>query len=102
MHTENGNPVSAERSKTGGAPNNDLYLQDSAEKMHISREHFQIEQRSDGGFELVDRGSACGTRVGKRIISGGGRGGRGELKHGDTIAIGLNASPYVFRFVVQD
>ncbi len=102
MHIEDGNQVSAERRRTGAAPNNDLYLQDSAEKMQISREHFQIEQRADGGFELVDRGSACGTRVGKRTIPGGDRGGRCELKHGDTIAIGLNASPYVFRFVVQD
>jgi hypothetical protein len=102
MHIKAGNQVSAERSKTGAAPNNDLYLQDNAEKMQISREHFQIEQRADGGFDLVDRGSACGTRVGKRTIPGGDRGGRCELKHGDTITIGIKSSPYVFRFVVQD
>ena len=101
MHIENGNPVAAERRKTGAPPNNDVYLQDSAEKLQISREHFQIEQRSDGGFELVDRGSACGTCVGNRTISGGEKGGRCELKPGDAITIGIKSSPYVFRFVVQ-
>jgi hypothetical protein len=102
MHIEDGSRVSTERRRTGAAPNNDLYLQDSAEKMQISREHFQIEQRADGGFDLVDRGSACGTRVGNRAISGGNNGGRCELKHGDAITLGIKSSPYVFRFVVQD
>jgi hypothetical protein len=99
IHIKDGNEISAERRRTGAAPNNDLYLQDSAEKMQISREHFQIEQRADGGFDLVDRGSACGTRVGNKTIRGGGR---CELKQGDTITIGIQSSPYVFRFVVQD
>jgi len=102
IRIEGGTAVIAERRRTGAPPNNDAYLQDTEEKMQISREHFQIEQRADGGFELVDRGSACGTSVGNRSIPGGDKGGRCELKHGDCITIGIKSSPYVFRFEVQD
>ena len=44
---------------------NDVYLLEvhSSEGFHISREHFLIE-RTDSGFVLVDRNSACGTWVG--------------------------------------
>jgi hypothetical protein len=99
MHIEDGNHGKTERRRTGAPPNNDVYLQDTGEKLQISREHFQIEPRADGGFDLLDRGSACGTCVGNRTISSGGR---CELKPGDAITIGIHSSPYVFRFVVQD
>jgi predicted component of type VI protein secretion system len=102
MHSEGANQVITERRRTGAPPNNDVYLLDTTEKLQISREHFQIEQRADGSFELVDRGSACGTRVGNRAIFDGDKGGRCELKPGDSITLGINSSPYVFRFVVQD
>jgi len=91
-----------ERNKSIAAPNNDLYLLDSLKKLHISREHFQIETRPGGGYDLVDRNSACGTVVGKKVVGGGDKGGRCTLISGDTITIGTKSSPYIFRFLVKD
>lgn len=99
LHIEDGYQATIERGRERAHPNNDMYLQDTTAMVQISREHIQIELRADGGFELVDRGSTCGTRVGARAISGGGR---CRLKHGDVITLGIKSSPYMFRFVVQD
>ena len=93
----------SERRKKNTTPNNDLYLIDtSSKKLHISRAHFQIEARPDGGYDLVDRKSACGTIVGKKVVGGGDKGGRCALTPGDTITIGTKYSPYIFRFMVED
>ena len=91
-----------ERRKNNTTPNNDLYLLDTAKRLHISRAHFQIEIRPEGGYELVDRESACGTIVGKKAIGGGDKGGRCILNPGDIITIGTKLSPYIFRFMVED
>jgi hypothetical protein len=91
-----------ERHKSNTSPNNDLYLLDALKKLHISREHFQIETRPDGGYDLVDRNSACGTLVGKKAVGGGDKGGRCTLVSGDNITIGTKSSPYIFRFLVKD
>ena len=91
-----------ERHKSNVAPNNDLYLLDASKKLYISREHFQIETRPDGGYDLVDRNSACGTHVGNKVVGGDDKGGRCTLIPGDTITIGTKSSPYIFRFLVKD
>ncbi len=92
-----------ERQKSNSAPSNDLYLLDTfSNKLHISRAHFQIETLPEGGYDLVDRESACGTLVGKKNIGGGDKGGRCTLISGDIITIGTKLSPYIFRFMVEE
>jgi pSer/pThr/pTyr-binding forkhead associated (FHA) protein len=80
-----------------GPPNNDLYLVDGGQLLNISREHFQIEKAADG-YVLVDRGSACGTRVNDELVGSGDTGGRCILRDGDVIAAGTKGTPYQFRF----
>lgn len=81
-------------------PNNDLYLLDGGELLHVSREHCQIERTADG-FLLVDRGSACGICVGP-VHAGGGHSAAHpslQLRDGDTIGIGTTATPYLYTFI---
>jgi len=78
-------------------PNNDLYLIDRGKRLYVSREHFQIEKTPQGGYELVDRGSTCGTLVDGHLVGGEGRGGRCELKDGSIIGVGGADSPLTFR-----
>jgi len=77
---------------------NELYLLDRNRVKHISREHFQIELGEDGGYAVVDRGSACGTIVGERNIGGRRERGRCRLADGNVIVVGMAQSPYVFQF----
>jgi pSer/pThr/pTyr-binding forkhead associated (FHA) protein len=91
-----------ERPRLGGRePNNDLYLLDSIQPLHISREHLLIKPEKNG-FVLVDRGSACGTLVNDVSIGGGDAGGSVPLKDGDTIAIGTATSPYRYAFITLE
>ena len=46
-----------ERRKLTGTPNNDLYLIDNGKFLNVSREHFQIDKKEDGTYEL------CGKKV---------------------------------------
>ena len=81
---------------------NDLYLLDepqSADLLHISREHFAIEY-ADDQFFLIDRGSVCGTIVAGKQVGGDRTRGRTELRSGDELIVGTAASPYVFRFEI--
>lgn len=80
------------------APNNDLYLVDAGPRLHISREHLQIE-RTEDGYLLVDRGSACGTSVGGVRVGAGAARTSVQLKDGDTIAIGTESTPFLYRFI---
>ncbi len=82
-------------------PNNDLYLMDRCQRLNISREHFQIEKNA-AGYRLVDRGSACGTKVEGVKVGGGNNGGSVELQDGDVIAVGAAGTPYLFRFITFD
>jgi pSer/pThr/pTyr-binding forkhead associated (FHA) protein len=93
---------SIERRESSAAPTNDLYLLDTGEKLNVSREHFQIEQEPDGGYVLVDRGSACGTIVDDQPVGGHDEGGRCPLKNGSTIRVGVRSSPYLFEFVIPE
>ncbi len=90
-----------ERRKLAGPPNNDLYLPDVGPVINVSRQHLQIESLPDGGYALVDRGSACGTIVGNQAIGGGDAGGRCALADGNVIVIGTSDSPFAFKFVLR-
>lgn len=97
-HLAGATPETSERREVVGRPNNDLYVKDMGKPLNVSREHFQIEENSDGSYELVDRGSACGTVVGGYIVGGDYTGGRCTLKFGDDIIVGTPQSPIVFKF----
>lgn len=91
-----------ERPKKGNSkPNNDLYLVDRGHRMNISREHFLIECR-DGKYFLVDRGSACGTKVKGKNVGGDDSGGAVEIEDGDVIGVGAIGTPYIYQFILFD
>ena len=87
--------------KDDSPPSNDLYLIDRGHCLNISREHFEIVI-SDGGYTLIDRGSACGTKIDGRNIGGDDQGGSAKLQDGDEIAVGAVGTPYIFRFISFD
>jgi len=102
VRTIEGKEVKTERSKLDGRDsNNNLYLIDICRPRHISREHFQIEVDSSG-YILIDRGSACGTAVGRTKIGGHDNGGGARLNDGDIIAVGAKGTPYLFKFIVLE
>ncbi len=83
-------------------PLNDLYLfEPQSFQLHISREHFAIEL-FDAHYVVVDRGSACGTMVGRRPIGVNAAITDTGLNDGDLIVVGSAASPYVFRFELSE
>jgi len=91
---------SAEKRSRSQPPNNDIYLIDRGELLNISREHCQIEQMADDAFEVLDRGSTCGTVVDGQEIGGDKAVSRCALKPGSTIVLGMADSPFVFEFAV--
>lgn len=88
-----------EHSKLIFPPNNDLYLIDQGKFLSVSREHFQIDKKGDGTYELVDRGSTCGTIVNNKVVGGHDRGGSCLLQDGDVIVVGTPRSTFVFKFL---
>src|SRR6185436_2752333 len=79
-----------ERPRRGDSvPTNELYLADAGEELQISREHFRIE-RTAAGYQLVDRGSVCGTSVAGNWIGSEEKGGTLPLRDGDEIRIGVD------------
>ena len=80
---------------------NDLYLVDQGDFLNISREHLHIDQKGSG-YILVDRGSACGTRVENVTVGGDDAGGVSPLDDGDVIALGVKGTPYIYRFISFD
>ena len=96
--------------RVGAAPSlNDLYLLEATSTAHrISREHFFIQQIGEA-FEIVDRGSTCGTLVRSQrtseetwlMIGGAHRENRAPLFDGDIIVVGGPHSPYQFQFTVS-
>lgn len=78
-------------------PNNDLYLVDHGQLLNISREHLLIDVVGSS-FVLVDRGSACGTKINDEPIGGEDQGGTRSLNDGDIITVGTMDSPYRYRF----
>jgi hypothetical protein len=98
----NGRLESIERpKKDNSSPSNDLYLVDRGQRLNISREHFEI-RCEESGYSLVDRGSACGTRVAGSTIGGDDHGGIAPLRDGDIIAVGIVDTPYTYRFITFD
>lgn len=95
----NGKIIPSERQKiSNGKPNNDIYLVDHGRFLQISRQHLQIE-KTETGYTVIDRGSACGTIVNTAKIGGEDRGGTCDLQDGDIIKIGTENSPYLFQFI---
>jgi len=86
------------RRRADSIQNNDLYISEPGSLLNVSREHFQIEARN-GGFYLVDRGSACGTLVEGVSVGGDRAGGERALASGDVIIVGTSASRHAFKFV---
>lgn len=83
--------------QAGEKPNNDFYLVDDGELLHISREHFQIEKKGEKYF-LRDRNSTCGTAINDIKIETLEK--VQEIKDGDIITIGCNHSPYKYQLIV--
>jgi len=90
----------AEKRKPTNRPNNDLYLEEDAEFINVSREHFQIV-REGAGFALEDRGSTLGTLVEGLRVGGEKKGGRVALHDGDVIFVGGSVSPHAYKFRVR-
>jgi pSer/pThr/pTyr-binding forkhead associated (FHA) protein len=97
-----GEVILQERHKLSGKePNNDVYLLDNGEYLQISREHCSIIKTEDG-FMLQDRGSACGSMVNQFAIGGDDHDGAIALKDGDTITLGSKESPFKYKFIVLE
>lgn len=94
--------ASAERRLRGTPPLNDLFLLEASEpgRVHISREHFEID-RVGADLVLTDRESACGTTVGELTL-GGSSTREAVLKDGDIIVLGSSRSPYRYQFRLAD
>lgn len=88
------------RSDASASPSNDLYLLDHGHRLNVSRSHFHIDKTEDG-YCIVDRESACGTIVGEMSIGGTDKGGKASLASGDVIVVGTSQSPFVFRFRIE-
>lgn len=97
-----GGLFSRERRNAAMEPNNDLYVKDTGRLKNVSREHLQIEQRDDGGYRVLDRGSACGTIVGNTRIGGHRQRQAQPLEDGNVIILGTSESPFVLKFVLVD
>ena len=94
-----GTTVLSERQKiSNGKPNNDIYLVDNGHFLQISRQHLQIE-KTEIGYVVTDRGSACGTIINTKKIGSEDKGGSTMLKDGDIIKIGAEDSHYLFQFI---
>jgi len=97
-----GEVILQERHKLSGQePNNDVYLLDNGEYLQISREHCSIVKTEDG-FILQDRGSACGSIVNDSTIGGDDHDGTTPLQDGDIITLGSKESPYKYKFIVLE
>lgn len=86
-----------DRRKPGRAPNNDLYLAETVERLNVSREHFQIDHNGSQ-YILLDRQSTCGTIVEGTVVGGRNTGGAAPLRDGDVIIVGTSGSCFVFKF----
>lgn len=99
VETQDGKILLSERPKAStGEPNNDIYLIDHGRFLQISRQHLQIE-KTETGYTISDRGSACGTIINTHKIGGEDRSGSYELNDGDIVKIGAEDSPYLFQFI---
>jgi len=91
-----------ERPRRGNSmPTNELYLADAGEQLQISREHFRIEHAAPG-YQIVDRGSVCGTSVAGKWIGSEEKGGIAPLCDGDEIRIGVDPTPFRYTFITLE
>jgi pSer/pThr/pTyr-binding forkhead associated (FHA) protein len=89
-----------DRRRRAGQPTNELYLTETSEPFHVSREHLQI-QYNGTRYVLIDRQSDRGTIVEGAVIGGGKRGGAVQLNDGDVIIVGGSRSPFVLKFCLR-
>jgi pSer/pThr/pTyr-binding forkhead associated (FHA) protein len=89
------------RRRPDSVPNNDLYLLELGHVLNVSREHFLIDYR-DGGYVLVDRGSACGTLVEGVQVGEKRSGGTVPLHNNDVIIVGTSVSDFIFKFMIRE
>jgi hypothetical protein len=94
-----GRRFSLERREGDTSPRNDLFLNDRGSRLHVSREHLQIDVTAGGEVRVYDLGSICGTRVDGHAIGGKAGPGSVPLKNDSEIVIGTSSSPY--RFAVR-
>jgi pSer/pThr/pTyr-binding forkhead associated (FHA) protein len=90
--------LSPRNSDVGATPTNDLYICETGEVLHVSREHFLIDYDPTGGFILVDRNSLNGTIVEGRCVGGDRSGGEARLQDHSVIVVGGPTSPFIFKF----
>ena len=90
----------AERRDGATPPSSDLYLADTGKRLQVSRDHFRIDCKDDGSYELVDTGSTCGTIVDGEVLGGNREGGRRGLASGSRITVGTRESRLIYEFVV--
>lgn len=87
------------RSKTR-RPSNDLYIRDSNPSLHLSAQHFAINN-VEGVISLEDLGSETGTIVEGLPVGRGGFFRKVGLHHADVIIAGPSMSPFVFKLLIQ-
>jgi hypothetical protein len=97
-----GRAVAPDRRGRAAPPSNEFYLRDAGRSLFISREHVLIDRAAQGGYLIRDRGSACGTLVGSRILGGGRHAGACPLADGNVVVLGTAESPYAWQFLVGE
>jgi pSer/pThr/pTyr-binding forkhead associated (FHA) protein len=100
LGTDDRPPNPGKERRHAGLSVNDLYIIEEGGVLHVSREHFLIEEIM-GEYFLVDRGSLNGTIVEGRAIGGDRRGGRLHIQDHHVIIVGSSTSPFVFKFRVN-
>lgn len=88
------------RRRPDSVPNNDVYLVELGTVLSVSREHFQIDRQPDGGYQIVDRGSSCGTLVEGEFVGEKKKGGAKPLHNNDVIIVGSSESKFIFKFLI--
>ncbi len=93
-----------ERREPQAVLNNELYLMDTGKLKNVSREHFQIlaDKHEPDRYILEDRGSACGTIVGERVVGGHRQTESCRLDPDTVVVVGTRDSPFVFRFCLRE
>ncbi len=90
-----------DRRNVRSSKSNDCYLIDSGKRMQISRDHLQIEKTDNNTYEVLDRGSACGTIVNSQYLGIKKESQRCEIKDGYLIVIGTYKSRFIFKFRIM-
>ena len=99
--SDNGLFVKLRLVKNSSRPNNDIYLINDGGDLQISKEHMQIEKKTEQ-FILKDRGSTNGTTINDVTFGGHKKVFEEVLKDGDIIKIGNDNSEFKYQFIILD